>query len=318
MHRTTQGGSDGKLARSFTILRTGHPLCPMRFCDVPFWDVPFRRLCLFLIAILLLGVARAPVQAQVVVAPKLVNLSDDERFASIFVENRTNRPQEVKLDFSFGYPMTDSLGNVSMHYGDTEAADSLSIGRFVRAYPQRFLLPPGQRQRVRLALQPPADLADGMYWSRLAFTASQYQEDAAPPARATVQTRIRYRFKQVISVFYRHGAIETGLRLRQMRSSRDQDNIYITSQVERTGNAPYLGMATLEVVHDSTETVVLTEESKAAVYFDMTHRFAIPRPELAAGTYRARLTYETRRKDLSSADLVPAPPMSRTLIFAIN
>lgn len=256
--------------------------------------------------------------AQVVVAPKMVNLSDDERFASVFVENRTNRPQEVSLEFKFGYPVTDSVGSVSMHYDDEQAADTLAIGDFIKPYPQKFLLPPGRRQRVRLALRPPDDLPDGMYWSRLAFTASQYQQETPPAAKASVETRIQYRFRQVISIFYRHGSLETGVRFREMRSTRDQDNIYITAQVERIGNAPYLGTALLEVVDDSTGTVVTTQEDKAAVYFDMTHRFAVPRPDLAAGTYRARVTYETRRKGLASSDLVPAAPASRTLMFAIN
>jgi len=256
--------------------------------------------------------------AQVVVAPKMVNLSDEERFASVFVENRTNRPQEVSLTFKFGYPVTDSLGSVSMHYEDKKAADSLAIGEFIKPYPQKFLLPPGRRQRVRLALRPPDDLPDGMYWSRLAFTASQYQQETPPAAKASVETRIQYRFRQVISVFYRHGSLETGLNFQEMRSTRDQDNIYITARVERIGNAPYLGTALLEVVNDSTGTVVTTQEDKAAVYFDMTHRFAVPRPDLTAGTYRARVTYETRRKGVASSDLIPAAPASRTLMFAIN
>lgn len=277
-----------------------------------------RRGFIASILLLLTGALGLSAYAQVVVAPKLVNLSDEERFASVFVENRTNRPQEVLLEFKFGYPVTDSLGSVSMHYDDQEAADSLAVGQFIQPYPQRFLLPPGQRQRVRLALRPPDDLPDGMYWTRLAFTASQYQQDTPPQAKAAVETKINYRFRQVISVFYRHGSLETGLRFRKMRSSRDEDNIYITSRVERTGNAPYLGTAMLEVVNDSTGTVVTTQENKAAVYFDMTHRFAVPRPDLTAGTYRATVTYETRRKDVASSDLVPASPASRTLIFAIN
>lgn len=270
------------------------------------------------LALLLGGITGLTAHAQVVVAPKLVNLSDDERFASVFVENRTNRPQEVVLEFKFGYPVTDSLGSVSMRYGDQQAADSLAIGTFIKPYPRRFLLPPGQRQRVRLALRPPSDLPDGMYWSRLAFTASQYEQDTPPPNRAAIETKINYRYRQVISVFYRHGSLETGLRFRKMRSSRDQDNIYITAHVERTGNAPYLGTALLEVVNDSTGTVVMTQEDKAAVYFDMTHRFALPRPDLTTGTYRAKVTYETRRKDAASSDLVPASPASRSLLFAIN
>jgi len=264
------------------------------------------------------GALGRPAAAQVVVAPKMITLSDQERFASVYVENRTNRPQEVQLDFQFGYPVTDSVGSVSMEYNDAAAADSLDIGRFVRTYPKRFLLPPGQRQRVRLALQPPDDVPDGMYWSRLSFIASQYQEETPPAERTAVQTRIRYRFKQVISVFYRHGKLATGLRFEKMRSSRDQENIYITSQVDRTGNAPYLGTATLEVVNDSTEAVVMTQSNKAAVYFGMTHRFAIAQPDLQAGTYRARLTYKTRRKDLPSSELVPAEPVTGTLIFAVN
>lgn len=283
------------------------------------YTLPSGCIHLLIVALLVLGsAALRPAMAQVVVAPKMITLSDQERFASVYVENRTNRPQEVQLEFQFGYPVTDSVGSVSMEYKDTAAADSLDIGRFVRTYPKRFLLPPGQRQRVRLALNPPDDVPDGMYWSRLSFVASQYQQDAPPAERTAVQTRIRYRFKQVISVFYRHGKLATGLNFKKMRSSRDQDHIYITSRVDRTGNAPYLGTATLEVVDDSTEAVVMTQEDKASVYFGMTHRFAIARPDLQAGTYRARVTYRTRRKDLSSSDLVPADPVTRTLIFAVN
>lgn len=260
----------------------------------------------------------AQLHAQVVVAPKVVHLSDDERFSSVFVENRSNRPQEVSLEFRFGYPVTDSLGGVSIHYGDEAAGDTLSIGDFVRPYPKQFLLPPGQRQRVRLALRPPEGLSDGMYWARLAFTARQYQEEAAPASHAALETRIHYQFRQIISVFYRRGSLETGLRFRKMRSSRDGANIYITSRVERTGNAPFLGTARLEVVDDSTGTTVTTQEDVASVYFDMTHRFALNRGEFPPGTYRARLTYETRREDVSSSDLVPADPVSRMLTFAVQ
>lgn len=269
--------------------------------------------------IVLLSISCAlQVRAQVVVAPKVIHLSDDERFASVHVENRTDRPQEVSLEFRFGYPVTDSLGDVSIDYGDEAAADTLSIDDFVQPYPKQFLLPPGQRQRVRLALRPPEDLSDGMYWARLAFTARQYQEEATSAARASVETQIHYQFRQVISVFYRRGNLETGLRFQDMRSSRDPSNIYITARVERTGNAPFLGTATLEVVDDSTGNAVTTQEDPASVYFDMTHRFALPQADLSPGTYRARVTYEARREDVSSSDLIPAEPVSRTLIFAVN
>lgn len=281
-------------------------------------DGSFRLFPAVLWLVLLTGVWGRPTLAQVVVAPKVVHLSDDERFSSIYVENRTDRPQEVRLAFRFGYPVADSVGNVSIHYGDEAAADTLSIGAFVQPYPKQFLLPPGQRQRVRLALQPPEGLSDGMYWGRLAFTARQYEEEAAPAARAAVETRISYQFRQVISVFYRRGSLETGLRFDSLRSSRDNANIYITARVERTGNAPFLGTARLEVVDDSTGTPITTLEDIASVYFDMTHRFTLARDELAEGTYRARLTYETRREDIPSSDLIPADPVSRTLIFAIQ
>jgi len=62
----------------------------------------------------------------------------------------------------------------------------------------------------------------------------------------------------------------------------------------------------------------MTQEDKASVYFDMTHRFAVPRPALTMGTYRAKVTYETRREGIASSDLVPASPASRSLLFAIN
>lgn len=119
----------------------------------------------FVLAVVLLMSSLA--QAQVLVAPTLLFVSDQSRFGTFFVMNRSNVPQEISISFRFGYPVSDSTGNVWMQYDDSLMAQNHSCRSWVRGFPEKFVINPGQRQVVRLLISPPPMIPDGEYWTRL-------------------------------------------------------------------------------------------------------------------------------------------------------
>src|SRR5690349_20725577 len=83
------------------------------------------------------------VEAQVVIAPPVLTLVEPERFGTFTVENRSTVPQEVTIEFRFGYPMSDGVGNLQMVYDDSGSPGRSSMASWVRAFPRRALLRPG-------------------------------------------------------------------------------------------------------------------------------------------------------------------------------
>ncbi|MGB9591584.1 MAG: hypothetical protein ACPL1K_03610, partial [Candidatus Kryptoniota bacterium] len=133
-----------------------------------------KRVKKFVLFILMALVADG--YAQVIVAPTILYMSDKDRFGTFIVMNRSTTPQEISIYFKFGYPSSDSLGNLFMQYGDSAAAQKYSCANWVRGFPRQFIINPGQQQIVRLTVTPPPDLPDGMYWTRLVTRSSPQQK----------------------------------------------------------------------------------------------------------------------------------------------
>src|SRR3954466_747137 len=65
--------------------------------------------------------------AQVVIAPPVITLVEPERFGTFTLENRSTVAQEVTVEFRFGYPASDSAGNLRMVYDDSAIAARSSV-----------------------------------------------------------------------------------------------------------------------------------------------------------------------------------------------
>ncbi|HSL71611.1 MAG TPA: hypothetical protein VK864_15295, partial [Longimicrobiales bacterium] len=189
-----------------------------------------------------------PVRAQVLVAPTTLVLSPQNQFGTYMVTNRTDVTQEVTVDFRFGFPASDSSGNLFMQYEDSAAAARYSMAKWAKAYPRAFLLPPGQQQVVRLTVRPPAGIDAGTYWSRIVTTSTP---QTPPPDTAAngVATRLVFRLEQVTTVLYRHGLATTGVALEQVRAEpRSEGAVQVFANLRRQGNSPVLGTATLRIL----------------------------------------------------------------------
>ncbi len=110
----------------------------------------FRR-CRPALTIALAGAALAlsPVFLEaILVAPHAVFMDHRSRTGQVFLVNTGDSPEEVSIELKYGYPATDSTGTVFIRLIDQPDSTEPSAAAWIKAYPRRAVLAPGQRQVV--------------------------------------------------------------------------------------------------------------------------------------------------------------------------
>lgn len=275
---------------------------------------PIRSRAALRLAALLLsalaGVAATARQAAAVsVSPTALYIDSRTRTGILTLYNPGSLPEEVTLDFAYGYPQADSAGNVTVPITREPAAGEPSAMGWMRAFPRRLLLQPGQRQVVRVMVEPPADLPDGEYWARLVISSRGGQ----PPIEQTqgeVRLQLNVTTSLVIAANYRKGEVRTGVSVAGARAARRGGEVSLDLQLERGGNAAFLGRLRAEVV-DARGTVVGTAYDDLAVYRAMRRRIAIPVAADAQGPLAVRVVINTEREDLPPGGALPAETVTQ-------
>ena len=264
---------------------------------------------LMLAALLVLGAAREA--AAVAVSPIALYIDSRSRTGTLTLYNDGARPEEIEIAFAFGYPRSDSLGNVAVALADSAPAGEPSVVPWLRAFPRRLVLQPGQRQVVRVMVQPPAGVADGEFWGRV-LVKSRGGQAPIEQTQGDVTLQINLETVVAVAVSYRHGSVSTGLDVTRAEVSREGADVVTTLDLRRTGNAAFLGRLRAELL-DSSGRVVGTAEDLLAVYHDLRRRIAIPAPAGATGPFRVRLTVDTVRDDLPPEGPLPVSTITRVV-----
>ena len=129
------------------------------------------------------------------------------------MKNVSEEDQEVNIISKFGYPITDSLGNVTMLYLDdvrfNKSYTLYSLEKHIKFFPKRFYLKPGNRQLVRFLLNIPPNTPEGLYWSRI-ITSSEAKENFIEPnvEQDDVKIDIKFRIEQITTLFYKKGKLK--------------------------------------------------------------------------------------------------------------
>jgi hypothetical protein len=265
---------------------------------------------------LLLALLPCGVQAQVVVAPPAVVLTERDPFGTYLVINQSPEPQEVRIDFRFGYPVADSMGGISMAYGDSLPLAEWSLAPHVRAFPRQFVLQPGAQQVVRITGRPGADLPDGTYWARI-VTAATPRLAAPDPALAGVRAQVVFELEQITSLMYRKGQTNTAVTVEALRIVMDDAHVGVLAQLAPGGNSPFLGEARV-LVRDAAGTVRAEERDVFALYVPMTRLLLFDRTRLPAGEYTAELVVTSDRTDLTREQLLRIDPVRQDFRFRID
>lgn len=269
------------------------------------------------ISALLLFLGSFSVLAQVSLAPTTVFI-DQNGIGTLFVTNPGDTPQEINVSFLFGYPGNDEMGNLTMVYGDSLMEKQFGMGDRLRAFPRTFILAPQQQQTVRLQVRPDRSLAEGTYFTRVKITSNAQTADVEQTTTEGVSTQVNFKFDQVIAAFQKVGNATTGLEFGQVTTEIKDGIIRVIPEYKVSGNSPYLGSVTATLKNAQSETLA-EQQQTVALYFSGKRAVELKLPEnLPAGTYEITLTYETKRSDIPSSDLVQAPAVTQKVTLNIQ
>lgn len=244
----------------------------------------------------------------IVVAPTAVYLEHTTRSGTVTLYNPGDTPEEVTVEALFGYPTTDENGRLHLHVED-DSSDPRSAAGWLRAYPQRVVVPPGERQIIRLLGEPPADLPDGEYWARLAFTAQGETLRIDDRGRESdVNVGLDMRIRTIIAANYRKGTVTTGLEVHDLDPRIDDGRLVLRPRLERQGSAAYVSAMTLSLI-DTAGEIVREWQEQVAVYREYHRLLDYDVSDLPAGDYRLRAHFTTNRDDVPEAFRLPTEPV---------
>lgn len=257
-----------------------------------------------LLAALLLVATAIPALA-VTVSPNALYIDQRTRSGTLTLVNSGTLPEEIEINFVFGYPKSDALGNVHVQVVPEAPAGEPSLVPYLRAFPRRIRLEPGQRQVVRIIVQPPADLPAGEFWGRIAIT-SRGGQPPIEQQQGAIRMQVNVETVVIAAVTYRNGQVATGLEVGPSSAARQDSSVRVAMDLKRTGNAAYLGRLRMQLV-DGRGTTVAELLEDVAVYRDMQRVFVLaPRTPLPPGEYEVRYAFDVERPDLPPEGPLPA------------
>lgn len=252
--------------------------------------------------------------AAVSVSPTALYIDSRTRTGVLTLYNPGELPEEITIDFAYGYPQSDTAGNIAVDLTREPAPGEPSALGWMRAFPRRLVLQPGQRQVVRVMVDAPAGLADGEYWARVLVT-SRGGQPPIEQARGDQVLHLEVQTTLVMAANYRNGDVRTGVDVAAAAARRTGDAVQLELDLQRTGNAAFLGSLRADLV-DARGAVLASAYDDLAVYTTMRRRLSVPVPADAAGPLQLRLTINTERDDLPAGGALPAPPLTQQIPVA--
>ena len=233
----------------------------------------------------------------VTVSPTALYISSRNPSALLTLINTGSRPEEIELTIGFGYPISDTAGVLRVDIVDSGRPGDPSLTSFLRVFPRRLVLQPGQRQVVRVMVAMPAGTADGEYWGRV-LVKSRGGEPPIEQSQGDVRMQLSLETTFATAVFFHKGDVKTGISIPAVEARRLGDSVQFTIDLKRENNGAFLGRVHAELVNASGATVAEVEDV-AAVYRALRRRFVLRTGSpLPAGAYTVRYVVDTERPDL--------------------
>ena len=271
-------------------------------------------------------------KAQVSIAPTGI-LLDQQGQGTVYIGNTGNQIQEVRIQFLFGYPGQDSLGEIQMVYGDTLREKSHGLGNSIKAYPSAFTLQPQSQQMVRLILKERNFQNEGLYFSRIKITSQAAVSEVGGIDTAIVGAKVAFRFEQFLPVFYQVGQPETVLQVALQSLQSDYRRGALRFDYQCANNSPYLGLlryrlvsalaptspATIPASLPNQEKITAWKELDIALYFKGNRRCLLEWPDtLGSGKHCLELEFHRGRRDFPALGEGKVPDYSGKVHFELQ
>lgn len=267
---------------------------------------------------LLILFAAGFLHGQIIVSPYVVYSDQQNRFASMIVQNETAKSYEVTMNFLFGYPVSDSLGNMKMKYIKSPAPNMPSLLNSVNAFPRRFTLMPGQKQVVRMVVRPPQNLKPGTYWVRIVTsTTQQIPLTNIDSSKSGISAKINYVLNQITTLIYRTGNITTGAEITKDIYNKKDGKLNFLTSLTRKGNSPFFGNVRVSL-YDKADSLVASKILNVKVYYNLVVKNSFNLDKLKPGNYTAKIdAIFDEKQDIPQSKLPVIPPAEKVLKFKL-
>jgi len=293
---------------------------PRTFCDQPHrlrsgWRTGVRLLA----ALVFLVVGGSQLKAQgVLVAPTALVLSEARRSATVTLVNTGTTATDVTLGLAFGYPETDSLGQMHLVLQDHPADSMPSAVPLLSVYPSRVMLPPGATRIVRVVAT--ADLPTRHeHWARLVVTSRGVARRSTPDPRVAPvgdddqpSVALALEVRSILGVFYRPSDAHTALEASAPRAEVRDRQLHAHLTLTRRGSAAFVG--TLRALLRNAQGQVVREaQLPLGVYYALSPSVAFDLSRLPAGSYDVQWQATSERPDVPKSLLTPGTVVGMTL-----
>jgi hypothetical protein len=260
----------------------------------------------------------APLAAQgVLVAPHAVFIDHRTRSGFVQLHNPGNEPAEISISALFGYPITDSVGHLELRTIERPDSTLPSAVGWIQAFPRRTVIPPLGRQTIRLLATPPAGLADGEYWARLAISAKGSAVPVTVDTTPGITVGLNLEVRTIIPLLYRKGMVTTALAVSGLRTAIEGDSLVVRARLSRSGTASYLGTVRGTLLRPGGGAAG-SFDMPISVYYDLDPRFTIPVTGLAPGRYLLRFSVTSERSDIAAEQTLRAPTVTDSIEVRIK
>ena len=241
--------------------------------------------------------------SQILISPYIVYTDEKNKVNNFIVQNESNDNYEVSVSFTFGYPVSDSSGQIVMKYFDNDSSQTYSINDYIRAFPKKFILQPKKRQVIRLTIKAPDTLPSGTYWTRIVTSAVPYSEHIDTMHRG-ITARIKFVLNQVTTCLYRVGNAESGVKISDYKINSDTNGTQLIINLERVGNSPFIGNLIFKI-KDEKGNVVKEFSEYIPLYFNLMKKIQIDRSNFEKGKkYFINVTaVNTEKEDIPESTL---------------
>lgn len=253
---------------------------------------------------------------QIIISPYVVFTDQQNKFGSYIVQNESLESYEISVSFVFGYPVSDSVGNVTMYYSEDPKIEEYSCVDWVRAFPRKFVLEPKQKQTVRMSVSSPDTIIDGTYWARIVTTSAPLSV-ASDSVGTGITAQIKFVLNQVTTLLYRKGEADTRIAVSDVKTVKDSVSIDVMVDLERLGNSPFFGNVTT-TVYDSTGVKIDVHEEYLTLYHSLRKKYSFEADKFESGTYKAEVKVMFNEKvDIPESKLAPQVDVIKTVEFYI-
>ena len=234
-----------------------------------------------------------------------------ERSQEVILTNPTSQRVEVSTDLGFKLIQSDSLGRITLSEEAQPEGAARSCKGWLKIFPRKFTLAPGESRSARVLILPPDSIPDGEYWGRAIFSSLPADDNPAGDLDSgnIIRTKLRMQITLDIPVIFRKGTMQTGIAVEGVALKDIGEGTLALIDVKRLGNCAYRGTLAA-VLRGADGSVIKRVEDQFTTEFAL--REALRFPKLAPGSYSLDVEAVSTKKGGANDAVISAPTVKKT------